>query len=51
MLYELSKNTEIIIDKPVRKKEAINIKRVVKQRSIFGQVKCCASTSKVNQKV
>ena len=39
MLYDLNKNTEVIIDNLVGKTEAITIHRVVKQGS-FAKVIC-----------
>ena len=48
VLYEMNKETEKIVDTPVGKNRNINVKEVVKQRTIFGPMMCCAETSKVN---
>ena len=48
MLYEISKETDIIIRTPVGNTGNIQVKEVVKQGVIFGRIICCAETSRVN---
>ena len=48
MLFEMNKKAEIIKDKTVGQTERINIKEIVKQRSVFEQIMCYTTTSKVN---
>ena len=47
-LYEINKETNIIIRTPVGNRENIPIKEVVKQGRIFGPIICCAETFTVN---
>ena len=47
VLYEMNKETDVIIKTPVGKIENIQVK-VVKQGIIFGPIMCCAETSTVN---
>ena len=48
ILYEMNKETDIIIRTPVGNTNNIQIKEVVKQGTIFGPIMCCAETSAVN---
>ena len=48
ILYEMNKETDIIIRTPVGNTNNIQIKEVVKQGTIFGPIMCCAETSTVN---
>ena len=48
-LYEKIKTSNIVVDTTVRKTSSITVEEVVKQRTIFGPIMCCASTSKVNE--
>ena len=50
MLYKMNKKAQIIVDTTVGQTESINIKKIVKQGSIFGPIMCCATTSKVNNR-
>ena len=43
----MNKKAEIIVDTALGRTESINIKKIVKQGSIFGPM-CCKTTSKVN---
>ena len=47
-LYEMNKQTDIIIRTPVGNTENIQVKEVVKQGMIFGPIMCCSETSTVN---
>ena len=47
ILYKMNNKAEIIVDTRVCQTESIIIKEIVKQRSIFGPVICCATKSKV----
>ena len=49
ILYEMSKETDIIIRTPVGNTDNIQVKEVVKQGTIFGPIMCCAETSTVNR--
>ena len=49
ILYEMNKETDIIIRTPVGNTNSIQIKEVVKQGTIFGPIMCCAETSTVNR--
>ena len=44
-LYEMNKETDIIIWIPVGNTDNIQVKEVVKQGTIFGPIMCCAKTS------
>ena len=46
-LYEMNKETAIIIRTPVGNTDNIQVKKVVKQGTIFGFTMCCAETSTV----
>ena len=48
-LYEKSKTSNIVVDTTVGKTSSITVEEVVKQRTIFGPIMCCTSTSKVNE--
>ena len=48
VLYEMNKETYLIIRTPVGNTENIQVKEVVKQGTIFGPIMCCAETSTVN---
>ena len=48
ILYEMNKETDVIIKTPVGNTDNIQVKEVVKQGTIFGPVMCCAETSTVN---
>ena len=50
-LYEINKTSNIVIDTPVGKTSSITVEKVVKQGNIFGPIMCCASTSKVNNRI
>ena len=47
-LYEMNKETDIIIRTPVGNTDNIQVKEVVKQGTVFGFTMCCAETSTVN---
>ena len=49
ILYEMNKETDIIIRTPVGNTDNIQVKEVVKQGTIFGPIMCCAETSTVNR--
>ena len=44
----MNKKAEIVIDTTVDQSESINIEEIIKQRSIFGPLTCCATMSKLN---
>ena len=48
ILYEMNKETDIIIKTPVGNTNNIQVKEAVKQGTIFGPIMCCAETSTVN---
>ena len=48
ILYEMNKETDIIIRTPVGNIELIQVKEVVKEGTIFGPIMWCAETSTVN---
>ena len=48
ILYEMNKETDVIIKTPVGNTDNIQVKEVVKQGTIFGPIMCCAETSTVN---
>ena len=48
ILYEMNKETDIIIRTPVGNTDNIQVKEVVKQGTILGPIMCCAETSAVN---
>ena len=48
ILYEMNKETDIIIRTPVGNIDTIQVKEVAKQGMIFGPIMCCAETSTVN---
>ena len=48
ILYEMNKETDIIVRTPVGNTDNIQVKEVVKQGTIFGPIMCCAETSTVN---
>ena len=48
ILYEMNKETDIIIRASVGNTENIQVKEVVKQDAIFGPIMHCAETSTVN---
>ena len=47
-LYEMNKETDIIIRTPVGNTDNIQVKEVGKQGTIFGPIMCCAETSATN---
>ena len=47
ILYVMNKKAEIIVHTTVCHTESISIKEIDKQGSIFGQILCCATTSRV----
>ena len=48
ILYEMGKDSYIIIRTLVRNTRNVQVKHVVKQGTIFGPITCCAEISKVN---
>ena len=42
ILYEMNKETDIIIRTPVGNMDNIQVREVVKQGTIFGSIMCCA---------
>ena len=48
ILYEMNKETDIIIRTPVGNTDNIQVKEVVKQGIILGAITCCAEISAVN---
>ena len=48
ILYEMNKETDIIIRTPVGDTDNIQVKEVVKQGTKFGPIMCCVETSTVN---
>ena len=48
ILYEMNKETDIIIRTPVGNIDTIQVNEVVKQGMIFGPIMCCVETSTVN---
>ena len=46
ILYEMNKETDIIIRTPVGNMDKIQVKEVVKQGTIFGTIMCCALEKK-----
>ena len=48
ILYEMNKETDIIIKTPAGNTDNIQFKEVVKQDTILGPIMCCAETSAVN---
>ena len=42
ILYEINKETDIVIRTPVGNMDNIQVKEVVKQGTIFGSIICCA---------
>ena len=48
ILYEINKETDIIIRTPVGNTENVLVKEMVKQGTIFGPIMCCAETYTVN---
>ena len=48
-LYEISQTSNNVVDTPVGKTSSRTVEEVVKQGTIFGPIKCCASTSRVNE--
>ena len=44
----MNKETDIIIRTPVGSTDDIQVKKVVKQGSIFGPIMCCTKTTAVN---
>ena len=48
ILYEMNKETDVIIKTTVGNTDNIQVKEVVKQGTIFGPIMCCAETSTVN---
>ena len=48
ILYEMNKETVIIIRTPVGNTDNIQVKEVVKQGTILGPIMCCADTYAVN---
>ena len=42
ILYEMNKETDIIVRPPVGKTEIIPVKEVIKQGTIFRPIRCCA---------
>ena len=49
ILYEMNKETDIIIRTPVGNTNNIQIKEVIKQGTIFRPIMCCVETSTVNR--
>ena len=47
-LYQINKTSNIAVDTPVGKTLSITVEEVVKQETMFGRIKCCASISRVN---
>ena len=46
-MYEINKTSNIVVDTPVGKTSSITVE-VVKERTMFDPIMCCASTSRVN---
>ena len=47
ILYEINKETDVIIKTPTGNTDNIQVKKGVKQGAIFGLIMCCAETSTV----
>ena len=45
---EMNKEADKIIRTPIGNTGNVQVKEVVKQGMIFGPIKCCAGTSKIN---
>ena len=48
MLYELNKESNIVIETPVGMTDSITVHEIVKQGTIFGPSLCSVSTEKIN---
>ena len=48
ILFEMNKETDVMIRTPVGNTENIQIEEVVKQGTIFGPIMCCTETLTVN---
>ena len=48
ILYDMNKETYIIIKTPIGYTEDMQVKEVVKEGKIYGPIMCCAGTSKIN---
>ena len=48
ILYEMSKETGLIVRTPIGNTEHIQVKEVVTRDTIFGTIMCCTETSNVN---
>ena len=48
ILYEMNKETDVIIKTPVGNTDNMQVKEVLKQGTIFGPIMCCTETSTVN---
>ena len=48
ILYEMNKETNIIIRTPVGNTDKIQVKEMVKQGTILGPIMCCTERSSVN---
>ena len=49
MLYIMNAEANIVINTPIGKTNAISVKEIVRQGTVFGPIFCCASTAKVNE--
>ena len=48
ILYEMNKETGLIVRTPIGNTEHIQVKEVVTRDTIFGTITCCTETSNVN---
>ena len=48
ILYEMNKETGLIVRTPIGNTEHIQVKEVVTRDTIFGTIMCCTETSNVN---
>ena len=48
LIYELTRQADIIIDTPVGITDSITVREILKQGTVFGPKLCCISTEKVN---
>ena len=48
MLYEMNKESHIVIETPVGMIYSITVHEIVKQGTIFGQKLCSVATEKIN---
>ena len=48
MLYEMNKESHIVIERPVAMTDSITVNEIVKQGTIFGPKLCSVTTEKIN---